>query len=283
MPLIAGVQALPPGFQLSPGVVVVDCQENCVKFHPVDNVASHKFFLPQTNKLIHSLTTPAETIFRLSRRKSLGVTRKRAPSVSAMDVTALAMAEEQYGEKPPLPLGVDMDPQSEKGQQLMSAVSIFSSTVAAHLQVLVNTAVQEAWIEKKKDHQRRELKLSPLGKTGIVPLSQKSTNTKMFNDILRTSSASVLNARQALAGRSIPASVATAAATMRLNPKSWMTTMASIVGGGDGADGTLSVASSTQDSKGSGVGSDSSESLPSIQKVRRRRKETKGGKVDFIV
>ena len=249
--------------------MVVDCQENCVKFHPVDNVASHKFFLPQTNKLIHSLTTPAETIFRLSRRKSLSATtRKRAPSVSNMDLHSIAALEDQEKEKVPLPLGVDMDPLSEKGQQLMSAVSIFSSTVAAHLQVLVNTAVQDAWMEKKKEHKKRELKLSPSGKLSGFPLSQKSTtNTKIFNDILRSSSASVLNARQALVGRSIPASVATAAATMRMNPKSWMTTMASIVSGGDMGDGTMSVASSTQDSKGSGIGSDSSESLPSIQKV----------------
>jgi hypothetical protein len=284
VPLIAGVQKLPDHFALSPGVVVVDCQENCVKFHPTDNVTSHKFFLPQTNKLIHSLTKSAEVIYRSPARKASVVARKKSMAnlgaaqgtSSGADGSAGGVgAESGCLERQLLPVPVDLDATSEKGHMLMCAVSEFSNTVAGHLQVLVNTAVQSAWEAKQQKYKKRELLLtkspaSPIG--GIARQLTASTNARFLGGeitAVRSNSTSLVPSpgshqrRHSLAVRTVHASVATAAATMRLTTKNWTPNLPmNLSSSNDSIHGDSSVVSSQHDSRGS----DSSESLPSIQK-----------------
>jgi hypothetical protein len=272
VPLIAGVQKLPANFALMPGVVVVDCSENCVKFHPTDNVTSHKFFLPQTNKLIHNLAKSAETIYYRSpaRKPTSALSRKKSiANVSSLAADAASGAPDSP-ERQLLPTPVDMDP-SDKGQALMGAVSDFSNIVAAHLQVLVNTAVQSAWEVKQQKYKKRELLLTK----ALSP--QNMIGKQLSNTIFatRSNSTSMVPSpsdprRQSFAVRTVHASVATAAATMRLNTKNWTNNLsAAMAGAGSGSSadsvqGGSSVVSSQHDSNGS----DSSESLPSIQKVK---------------
>jgi hypothetical protein len=162
------MQALPEGFQLSPGIVIVKPLERSVNLHPTDVVASHTLILPKASRLIQSIKCHGHDILRLTRRKreSLaninaigngygnGVSnRGLASGVSAYTMSSVGLQSTDgsvgVGESgfidpasllpqhTQLPVPLELDSEAEAGRQLLAAVSGFSSAMTAHLQMYV--------------------------------------------------------------------------------------------------------------------------------------------------
>lgn len=83
-----------------------------------------------------------------------------AASKPPLDSSPVAGASTHCG-LPSLP--VELDPSSELGKQLYSAVAGFRSTMVAHLQALVNTAIQSAWEGKRAKQVQVNAMNDPMG------------------------------------------------------------------------------------------------------------------------
>ena len=63
--LSIGMDILPPKFEISQGLVVIDPTQRQVHLHPQDVVMSHTINLPQSSRLIQMLKVHAETILQV--------------------------------------------------------------------------------------------------------------------------------------------------------------------------------------------------------------------------
>ena len=188
VPLILGMQALPEGFQLQQGILVIDADEpnkDCtIKLDKTDVVVSHTRRPPKANDLKRELAAPGEMILRYSRtrrRTRSGATsispatvgRPTSPmttrSVSPYDRTGTdgaalqaPLAADDLFEPPTVILPNELDAaEGSKGQKLMQAVCAFSAAMAAHVEMTVKTAMHMHYEEKKGQRKGKQPTAGP--------------------------------------------------------------------------------------------------------------------------
>jgi len=171
------MQALPAGFQQQQGLVVVDPERHSVNLNSADIVLAHTLTLPNASALLTILKPHAETIVRVTRHN---------------DNILLFTKDDQSA----LPLPVELNVETPRGQQLLSAVSAFAEAIEMHLQTVINTAVQAAWEQKLTElnlaanekltkntpgkrhsppfESKKSYEVSPIGPIGDFSLSSKS-------------------------------------------------------------------------------------------------------------
>jgi len=171
------MQSLPEGFQLQQGILVIDADEpnkdSTIKLDKTDVVVSHTRRPPKANDLKRELAVPGEMILRYSRasrRTRHGAAASISPttvgrSTSPMTTRSVSPYERIAGDGATLqgPLATD-DPfesspvilppeldaaEGSKGRKLMEAVSAFSAAMAAHVEMIVKTAMHMHYEEKK--------------------------------------------------------------------------------------------------------------------------------------
>lgn len=153
------MEAVPDGFKMQPGTLVVDPMTRLVLLHPTDVVSSHTFILPQANKLLQQLLPHTDVILRLGKK----IHRKRRASRRSDPIaTPTGIAGNVGGDTESVADSVFASDQETIQKNLYTAVSSFSDILSKHIQTVVNTAVQMKWETRQSRKQaKHDLKNTP--------------------------------------------------------------------------------------------------------------------------
>lgn len=169
VPIILGMQALPAGYKVEEGIVVVEPEQRSVILHATDVVASHTLTLPQHSSLIEALKSPADIILKLT---------NNSPRISKTNINFSPRDEKKNGINI-LPLPIELDTESPRGQQFLDAVSNFSNIVEAHIQATLNTSVKLAWETRNAERKKKSHLLPVVHNISVnkdkVPIDRRHT------------------------------------------------------------------------------------------------------------
>lgn len=154
--------SLPSDFELTEGTVLVLPLEHRIQLHRHDVVVSHTLQLPRTSILQQLLKPHSDLIQRLykqSRDANPLAADDKGSHIAAYSGNIRSVNDAKLSPKSidssdsdvdilPLPITVDID--SEPGKVFAIAISEFSSTLASHIQTVINTCLQLAWEGKRK-------------------------------------------------------------------------------------------------------------------------------------
>lgn len=137
---LLGAQRLPPNFEHTRGIVILDTQAKTVILHNDDVVTANTLTMPQSTKLSKALR-PHHSLIKSSFAAAV------PPSVAGWDEYDADSSMARYPE---------LNMSSESGQSLRSAVGSFCSTINKHITTVINTSVaQDNEIKQNMNSKRK--------------------------------------------------------------------------------------------------------------------------------
>ena len=136
VPVVLGLQKLPEGFKVTPGMIIINPEERIVHLHHSDLVASHTLTLPQSSKLVKRLKPFVDGILDLTTKW-----KKRSQSQASSFIWSGETYKKNIVGPAPL-MSLDLRPDVEEGKQYISFINAFADEVADHLEAIVSTAIE---------------------------------------------------------------------------------------------------------------------------------------------
>lgn len=136
VPVVLGLQKLPEGFKVTPGMIIINPEERIVHLHHSDLVASHTLTLPQSSKLVKRLKPYVDGILELTTKW-----KKRSQSQASSFIWSGETYKKNIVGSAPL-MSLDLRPDVEEGKQYISFINAFADEIADHLEAIVSTAIE---------------------------------------------------------------------------------------------------------------------------------------------